>query len=166
MATPAHTASTTASTTATRWLDDREMFAWRTFIDVSARLDLALEQDLAPLGLAQGDYQVLVVLSEAPEHRMRMCDLAGLLQLSPSGLTRRLDGLVRDGLVTRAASDTDRRVMLAVLTEAGLDTLAAAAPHHVESVRTRVLDRLSDAQIDQLAAIFTAIGDGLDMERP
>jgi DNA-binding MarR family transcriptional regulator len=162
MAAPAHTESTAAP----RWLDDREMLAWRTFIDVSARLDLALEQDLSPLGLAQGDYQVLVVLSEATGHRMRMCDLAGLLQLSPSGLTRRLDGLVRDGLVTRAASDTDRRVMLAVLTETGLDTLAAAAPHHVESVRTRVLDQLSDAQIDELAAIFTAIGDGLDVERP
>lgn len=160
-------ASKMNSTTARpRWLDDREMLAWRTFIEVTARLNLALEQDLAPTGLSQGDYQVLVVLSEAPEHRMRMCDLAGLLQLSPSGLTRRLDGLVRDGLVGRAASETDRRVMLAVLTPAGHETLASAAPHHVESVRSRLFDRLSDAQVDQMAAIFAAIGDGLDADQP
>lgn len=156
--------SSSTPTTATRWLDDREMLAWRTYIEVSARLHLALEQDLVPTGLTQGDYQVLVVLSEAPEHRMRMCDLANLLQLSPSGLTRRLDGLVRDGLVGRAASETDRRVMLAVLTPAGHETLASAAPHHVESVRSRLFDQLSDAQVDQLAAIFTAIGHGLDSE--
>ena len=51
-----------------------------------------------------GDYQVLVYLSEADDHAMRMCDLAARLQLSPSGLTRRLDGLVRGGLVERRPS--------------------------------------------------------------
>ena len=60
-----------------------------------ASMSRALEADLAPHGLTLGDYQVLVYLSEADDHAMRMCDLAARLQLSPSGLTRRLDGLVR-----------------------------------------------------------------------
>ena len=72
--------------------------------------------DLVPFGLTMGDYEVLVRLSEAEDQRLRMCDLATALQLSPSGLTRRLDGLVKTGLVERIASPTDRRVMFAALT--------------------------------------------------
>ena len=71
-----------------------------------------------------------------------MCDLAGKLQLSPSGLTRRLDGLVKAGWVERTPSETDRRVMLAVLTPAGFDKLVEAAPVHVESVRRHMIDLL------------------------
>ncbi len=63
-------------------------------------------------------------LSEADGRAMRMCDLAARLQLSPSGLTRRLDGLVRAGVVERRPSETDRRVMLAVLTAEGAAVLA------------------------------------------
>src|SRR5262245_14427217 len=91
------------------WLDDEEMAAWRGFIDTSGALAAVLELDLVGHGLTMGDYEVLVRLSDAPEHQMRMCDLAGQLRLSPSGLTRRLDGLVRGGLVARVPSDCDRR---------------------------------------------------------
>ena len=73
------------------------MAAWRTYAETVVDLNAALEADLAPHGLTLGDYQVLVYLSEADDHAMRMCDLAARLQLSPSGLTRRLDGLVRPG---------------------------------------------------------------------
>src|SRR5688500_18751506 len=103
----------------TPWLDDDEQRAWRAFVETVFEMNGALETDLAPTGLTLGDYQVLVYLSEAPDRAMRMCDLAANLQLSPSGLTRRLDGLVRRGDVTRTPSSTDRRVMLAVLTDAG-----------------------------------------------
>jgi DNA-binding MarR family transcriptional regulator len=92
---------------------------------------------------------------------MRMCDLADLLQLSPSGLTRRLDGLVKAGHVTREASTGDRRVMLATLTPSGLAALEAAAPDHVASVRRHLFDHLDDEQVDSLASIFQAIKDGL-----
>ncbi len=94
-------------------------------------------------GLAGGDYAVLVTLSEAPDERLRMCDLAVALHLSPSGITRRLDGMVKQGLVAREPSTEDRRVMLAVLTPAGRAALEAAAPDHVDAVRRHFLDHLT-----------------------
>lgn len=145
-----------------RWLDEREMAAWRAYIETVGDLAAALEHDLAPHSLTLGDYQVLVYLSEAEGRRLRMCDLAANLQLSPSGLTRRLDGLVEAGLVRREPSDDDRRVMLAVLTDDGYRHLAAAAPDHVESVRRHLIDRLSPRQITAMAEIFTAVRAGLD----
>ena len=138
------------------------MAAWRSFIESIGDLTHALEKDLAEHDLTMGDYQVLVHLSEAEERSMRMCDLADLLQLSPSGLTRRLDGLVKGGLVTRRPSPLDGRVMMAVLTEEGRDVLAAAAPTHVESVRRHIFDHLDDGQVDAMAGIFAAIAHHLD----
>jgi DNA-binding MarR family transcriptional regulator len=151
-----------ATATAVRWLDDSEMRAWRTYVETVGNLTTAIENDLAPTGLTLGDYQLLVYLSEAPDRRMRMCDLAVALQLSPSGLTRRLDGLVRSGFVVRVGSDDDRRVMLAVLTRSGFAALEAAAPVHVESVRRRILDHLDPDQVGALGDVFEAIRDALD----
>jgi DNA-binding MarR family transcriptional regulator len=145
----------------TRWLDAEEMAAWRSYIETVVELNAALEADLAPHGLTLGDYQVLVHLSEAPRHEMRMCDLAALLQLSPSGLTRRLDGLVRMGVVERRPSDVDRRVMLAVLTEHGWSYLEKVAPVHVESVRVHIVDRLSREDMAAMGRIFQTIQRGL-----
>jgi DNA-binding MarR family transcriptional regulator len=146
---------------ATNWLTAREMTAWRTYIETYGDLISAIEHDLADHDLTLGDYQVFVYLSEAPDRSMRMCDLADLLQLSPSGLTRRLDGLVKAGFVTREPSTDDRRVMLATLTPSGFGALEAAAPDHVASVRRHVFDRLDDDQVDALASIFQAIKAGL-----
>jgi DNA-binding MarR family transcriptional regulator len=145
-----------------RWLDDDEMDAWLAYIETQGDLLTALEQDLAPTGLTLGDYQVFVYLSAAPDQAMRMCDLADLLQLSPSGVTRRLDGLVRAGWVERRNSDTDRRVMLAVLTDAGRARLATAAPVHVASVRARIIDHLDPSDLEALAQIFRKIRAALD----
>ena len=76
------------------------MRAWRGLVEVYADVHASLEAELLEgFGFSEGDYAVLVNLSEAPEGRLRMCDLATRLHLSPSGLTRRLDGLVREGLV-------------------------------------------------------------------
>jgi DNA-binding MarR family transcriptional regulator len=144
-----------------RWLDDEEMAAWRSYIETVVDLNAALEGDLAPHGLTLGDYQVLVHLSEAPDHEMRMCDLATLLQLSPSGLTRRLDGLVRMGVVERRPSDVDRRVMLAVLTEHGWSYLEKVAPDHVASVRRHIIDLLSPEDMEAMARIFRTIAAAL-----
>ena len=72
---------------------------------------------LARHSLTEGEYGVLVMLSEAPERQLRMCDLANILHLSPSGLTRRLDRLVREGFVTREPWVDDRRVTMASLSK-------------------------------------------------
>ncbi len=143
------------------WLNDREMAAWRSYIETNGDLSAALERDLAECGLTLGDYQVLVYLSEAEGDSMRMCDLADALQLSPSGLTRRLDGLVSSEHVTRRPSPHDGRVMMAVLTDAGRALLTSTAPHHVQSVRRHIFDHLTAEQVDAMASIFQAISAGL-----
>lgn len=150
-----------------RWLDEVEMRAWRSFIETFADVFNLLDADLQQgKGLSVGDYQVLVYLSEAPEHRMRMSDLAAELHLSPSGLTRRLDGLVRAGLVGRQPSVEDRRVLLAVLTDAGLERITDAAPHHVASVRRRLLDALTREQTAQLGDILAAVRAHIEADCP
>ena len=116
---------------------------------------------LASRGLTLGDYQVLVYLSEAEDQSMRMCDLADILQLSPSGLTRRLDRLVADGYVSRQSSPADRRVMMGSLTATGRELLERTAPHRVDSVRRRVFDHLDADQVAAMASIFTSIANGL-----
>ncbi len=142
---------------ATTWLSASEMRAWRNFIESISTLTAAMEYDLAPFGLTMGDYEVLVRLSEAESEQLRMCDLANALKLSPSGLTRRLDGLVTSGLVIRVASPADRRVMFAALTPAGRDKLNAAAPDHVASVRKRFFKGLSREQVRDLGDIFETV---------
>jgi DNA-binding MarR family transcriptional regulator len=140
------------------WLDEEEMRAWRGLVEVSADVHASLEAELMEaFGFTGGDYAVLVNLSEAPDRRLRMCDLAARLHLSPSGLTRRLDGLVRLGLVGREPSAADRRVTLAVLTDAGYAALEAAAPVHVDGVRRHFLAHLSRAQVRQLGNAFDAL---------
>lgn len=143
------------------WLSPAEAGAWRSYIEVQSDLVNAIERDLIEHGLTLGDYQVLVYLSEADDSAMRMCDLADILQLSPSGLTRRLDGLVAGGFVKREGSAADRRVMMGVLTSTGRELLEQTAPHHVESVRRRIFDHLDDSQITALQSIFDAVAAGL-----
>jgi DNA-binding MarR family transcriptional regulator len=146
------------------WLTPQEMRAWRAFAEVNAHLMAALEADLAPHGLTLGDYQVLVQLSEAEDRKLRMCDLAEQLGLSPSGLTRRLDGLVKHAYVARLPSTSDRRVMLATLTDAGMRAMRSAAGDHVASVRRHLIDRLDEHQIAVLGDIFTTVGKALGRE--
>jgi len=142
-------------------LDTAEEAAWRAYVETVTDLMVAIEADLAPTGLALGDYQVLVFLSESADGTMRMVDLASRLQLTPSGLTRRLDGLVCTGLVTRRPSVDDRRVMLAVITDEGRAALRRAYPVHLASVRARLIDRLDRDDVAALARIFTLVRTGL-----
>ena len=150
----------------TNWLSDTEQLAWRNFITTLPDLQAAFETDLAPHGLTMGDYTVLVFLSEAEGDRMRMCDLASALHLSPSGLTRRLDGLVKSGWVDRASCANDRRVMYAHLTPTGRRKMDAAAPVHVESVRRHFIEPLGAKGVQQLGELFGAIRDQLYALQP
>ena len=141
--------------TETAWLSEAEMHAWRAMIETAIGLVATLDNELqAAHGLTLGDYEVLAHLSEAPGHSLRMTDLASRLHLSPSGITRRIDGMVRAGLVERHQCPTDRRGSNAVLTEHGMEVLQRAAPTHVEGVRRHFVDRLS---ADQLADVATAL---------
>lgn len=150
----------------TTWLSDAEQTAWRSFITTLPELTAAFEHDLAHHGMSMGDYEVLVFLSEAADNRMRMCDLAGALRLSPSGLTRRLDGMVKAGWVDRASCSADRRVMYAHLTPAGRAKMEAAAPDHVASVRRHFLQPLTPAGVQQMGHLFGLVRAHLQSLQP
>ena len=131
------------------------MAAWHAFIRAHARVVRLLEAELeAEQGLSLPAYEVLAHLSEAPGGRLRMSDLAGVSVLTPSGLTRVVDRLVREGYVERARCDADARVVYAVVTEAGVARVEQAYPTHLSGVRRHLVDRLST---DQLAAIRDAL---------
>jgi DNA-binding MarR family transcriptional regulator len=145
------------------WLSESEQAVWRRLLAVECRLRERLDQELRDAnGVTLGDYEVLVRLSEAPRRELRMSELASLLLISRSGLTRRVDGLVRDGLVARKACPSDGRGALARLTDAGFEVLRDAAATHVAGVRryligaVRSLEGLSDG----LARIERALQDG------
>jgi DNA-binding MarR family transcriptional regulator len=112
-----------------------------------ARLDAELQQTQQ---ISLADYEVLVHLSEADGHMLRMTELADRLLLSPSGLTRRVDRLVSSGLVERIRCPTDRRGILARLKTAGRKRLERAAPDHVDQVRRNFIDRLNRRQLASL----------------
>jgi DNA-binding MarR family transcriptional regulator len=144
-----------------QWLDEEEMFAWRHFIETVGPVLADIDADLmSEHGLTSGDYEVFVHLSEAPDRAMRMCDLADKLRLSPSGLTRRLDGLVKLGYIVRGPCPDDRRATLARLTDVGLVKHAAAAADHVAHVRRRLLGYLSREELLGLGNAFVAIKAG------
>ncbi|MEY4174858.1 MAG: hypothetical protein RI900_2023 [Actinomycetota bacterium] len=149
---------------ATEWLSPDEQHAWRTYVETARDLSAVLEAELEPHGVSHGDYEVLVHLSEAPDHRMRMCDLSSALRLSPSGLTRRLDTMVRNGWVERRACEYDRRVLYAHLTPEGFTKLEDAAPTHVDGVRRHLVQPLGPDDMAALGRLFTKVRQHLASE--
>ena len=138
-----------------RWLTAAEQHTWRELVGLILELQAEQEEALVGThGITEGEYGVLVSLSEADDRRLRMCDLAQTLRLSPSGLTRRIDGLAKQGYVTREPSADDRRVMLAVLTDDGMAKLEIAAPTHVAAVRSSLIDHLSGDDIRILGEVL------------
>jgi DNA-binding MarR family transcriptional regulator len=134
------------------------MRAWQALLDVSTGVLAALDGELQrEHGLSLGEYEVLVHLSDTPGHSLRMTDLAERLKLSPSGITRRVDGLVREGLVERVQCPSDRRGSNAVLTEKGVLRLNEAAPTHVRGVRAHFVDQLTERQLANLASALSAV---------
>lgn len=143
----------------TESLDSTRAAAWRAYIEASQRLFTQMEDDLrADSDLSFADYHVLVLLSEAPGQRLRMGELAGRLVFSPSRLTYQISSMQRRGLVSKEPCPDDRRGSEAVLTAAGLLTLTEAAPHHLASVRTHLMDDLDDDEVACLTRIFDRLG--------
>jgi DNA-binding MarR family transcriptional regulator len=145
------------------WLSRPEQEAWRLMMSVYGRMIGRLDGELQEVhDISLRDYQVLLQLSEAEGYALRMAELAERLAVSPSGLTRRLDGLVRDGLVIRQACESDRRGTLAVLSAEGWIALETAAPTHLAGVRRYVFDALGREQLRQLTAGLRSISAALD----
>jgi DNA-binding MarR family transcriptional regulator len=135
-----------------RPLDEREMSAWHALIRAHNRVVRKLEAELeSEHGLSLPAYEVLAHLSEAPGEHLRMSELAQHAVLTPSGLTRLVDKLVREGLVRRDKCSADARVVYAVLTPQGRKRLEAAYPTHLRGVRQHLIDLLTPVQQEALS---------------
>src|SRR3954452_23393647 len=146
----------------TRWLDDQEHHAWRSYLTATRLLATQLDRELQrDSQIPHTYYEILVQLSEAPDRSLRLSELADASESSRSRLSHAVARLEKNGWVRRESCPTDRRWAFAVLTDAGFAALAEAAPAHVTSVRTHLFDRLSREQVGQLAAICDAITEGL-----
>lgn len=151
----------------TRWLDDREARAWRGLQAVLQPLETALNRQLSrDAALSTADYGVLVVLSEAAHHRMRIRELVCATGWEKSRVSHQIRRMESRGLVIRQDCPTDARGSFIRLTAQGLVTIQQAAPAHVEEVRRLVVDALTPAQLDQLADISAAIARALELPEP
>jgi DNA-binding MarR family transcriptional regulator len=146
----------------TGWLDPAEQEAWRAYLDSTRLLLQALDRQLeADAGISLLDYEVLVKLSEAPERRMRMRDLANATLSTRSGTTRAVTRLEQTGWVRRVECENDRRGMEAELTDKGAAKLAATAPGHVAAVRAHMFDLLTPRQVESVRAVGARMRDHL-----
>ena len=144
------------------WLTDDEQRAWRTYLRMSSLLPAALNRQLQQdCGLTLPEYEVLVQLSEAPEHRLRPFQICDALNWEQSRLSHQLTRMERRGLVARQECRADGRGAFIELTTAGGDAIGSAAARHVATVRGLVFDRLTDAQRaafeEACATILTAL---------
>jgi DNA-binding MarR family transcriptional regulator len=134
-----------------RWLTAAEQRVWRDYLDVMRRLMDRLNRQLVDeAGMSLAEYEVLVQLSESPRRRLRMSELADLVVNSRSRLTHTVSRLEERGFVSREECPDDRRGILCVLRDEGFAALAAAAPGHVEAVRSIVFDPLDAEDVEAL----------------
>lgn len=145
-----------------RWLNDPEQAAWRAYLRGSRLVEVALDRDLQEHGISLSEYEILSMLSEHPQARMRMSEMAALVVQSRSRLTHTAARLERHGWVTRQPCEVDRRGVELVLTSRGAETVQAVAGYHVDSVRVHLVDHLSGDQFLALGEAMGAIRDGLD----
>jgi DNA-binding MarR family transcriptional regulator len=139
-------------------LDGVALDAWTAFLRTHAGVTRRLNADLLAVhALTLNDYEVLLYLSRAPDRRLRRVDLVERLLLTPSGITRLLEGLERARYVTKAACESDARVTYAVLTDAGYEKLRAAARTHVAGVREQFVGRFSDEELQTLASLLARL---------
>ena len=146
----------------TRWLTQDEQRSWRAWLSASTLLMDRLGRELQEQhGLSGADYEILVRLSEVPDRRMRMSDLADATLSSRSRLSHQIDRMEKADLVRREVCSDDRRGAFAVMTDSGWTTLVAAAPDHVTSVREHLVDQMSPEEFAALGAACRKVADHL-----
>ena len=145
-----------------RWLTEEEQRAWRGLLRMTSQLNARMNRQLLQdYGVSLADYDVLVVLSEAPEGRLRVFEVADALAWEQSRVSHQLARMQRRGLIVRQDCSSDARGAFAALTEAGRAAIERAAPAHVEQVRQLVFDELSHEQVSALTEITTRVLDRL-----
>ena len=147
----------------TKWLNEQQQRHWRAWLTASTLLEDQFNRELQESqGLTMADYEILVRLSDTPERRIRMSELAAITLSSRSRLTHQINRMELAGFVTREACEGDRRGQLCVMTNAGWKALVAAAPSHVESVRKHFVDVLSNEEFAALGRAAEKVAAHLD----
>ncbi|TDP92110.1 MarR family winged helix-turn-helix transcriptional regulator [Labedaea rhizosphaerae] len=140
------------------WLDDEQQRVWRSYRRMAALLAARVNRDMArDSGLSEPDYDVLSHLSESPEHKARLSELAGRMLWSNSRLSHHLTRMQQRGLVRRCECPDDGRGANIVLTDEGLRAIEAAAPAHVASVRAHFVNLLDEDQLRVLGDIADTV---------
>jgi len=142
-------------------LSSQALSAWVAFLRGHAALTRALNAQLvSDHGLTMNDYEVLLRLSHAPDWRLKRIELAQSVILTPSGITRLLDGLEAAGWVEKASCASDARVTYAVLTESGHEKLRTAAASHLADVDRLFVGHFGEDELEALATLLGRIGGG------
>ena len=154
-----------------RWLNDREERAWRSLQFMQMRLEGALARQLAAdSGLSYPDYLVLVALTDRPDGRMRVFQLADILGWEKSRLSHQVRRMADRKLVKKQKCDADRRGAYVVVTAAGRKAIDAAAPGHVSAVRRLFVDHLSRSELDAIGnaadKVLTALDEPVGRDAP
>ena len=144
-----------------RWLDADEQQAWRQYLHASRLLEAVMDRDLQAYGLQLTEYEIIAVLSEAPEQRCRMSTIAAQVVQSRSRLTHTAGRLEKRGWVRREACVGDRRGVELVLTDAGSAAVIEMAPTHVHSVRANLVAPLSHEEFLALGRAMGAVDRGI-----
>ena len=151
----------------TRWLNEREQRAWRALQLMQLRLTGELSRQLgAESRLSWPDYQVLVVVTNEPEGRMRLFELGTTLGWEQSRLSHHIGRMAERGLVKKESCATDRRGFIVSATARGRRELASAAPGHVAAVRRLFIDQLNSQQLDVIAEIGETVLAAIDAASP
>jgi DNA-binding MarR family transcriptional regulator len=145
-----------------RWLTEEEQRAWRGLLQMTSQLNARMNRQLLQeYGVSLADYEVLVVLSEAPDGRCRVFEIADTLAWEQSRVSHQLARMQRRGLIARQDCASDARGAFAVITAAGRAVIERAAPAHVETVRRLVFDGLTPDQLATLTELTTGVLDRL-----
>ncbi len=146
-----------------RWLSPAEQRAWRSFIDMHLKLTGRLSRQLqTESGLSAADFAVLVALTDLPDGRRRLLDLAKSVGWEKSRMSHHITRMAKRGLATREECAEDGRGAFVVITPAGREAIEAAAPRHVEAVRDLFLDHVTPAELGVLARVSERIMTRLD----
>jgi DNA-binding MarR family transcriptional regulator len=150
-----------------RWLSNGQQRSWRSFLLGVTLLMERIDRDMREKhGLSMPEYELLVRLSEAPDHELRMAELADSVKSSRSRITHTIRRLEAAGFVVRRACESDGRGVQAVLTDDGYAKLVAAAPDHVDTVRDALVDVIDAKDFEAIGRAFEAVADRLETGPP
>jgi DNA-binding MarR family transcriptional regulator len=139
------------------WLTESQQRVWRSYLLAKTHIDDYLEEALRDFGLSLAEYELLVRMSESPDHTIRMGELAASVGHSRSRLTHTVKRMEQAGYVTRTSCASDGRGVQATMTQSGYDLLQKAAPAHVDSVRRVFVDAMTPDDYQALGRAMAAV---------